>query len=111
MQVFELERRTVADAAVQAAYVVPALEKREETPPCLFVGREVFATEQFGFECAEERLAHRVVISIAGRAHRRLYACFTAAPSKGNGRVLTALVGMQNHTFMASLLQRHVQCA
>ena len=61
MQVFELERRTVADAAVQAAYVVPALQEREQMPPCLFVGREVFATEQFGFECAEERLAHRVV--------------------------------------------------
>ncbi|MGF6695761.1 hypothetical protein OKW38_000372 [Paraburkholderia sp. MM5496-R1] len=54
MQVFEFERRTVADAAVEAAYVVPALQKREQTPPCLFVGREVFATEQFGFERAEE---------------------------------------------------------
>ena len=54
----------------------------------------IISPEQFGFECAEERLAHRVVIGIAGRAHRRLHACFTAAPSKGNGRVLTALVGM-----------------
>jgi hypothetical protein len=32
--------------------------------PCLFVGREAFATDQFDFEYAEERLAHRVIIRI-----------------------------------------------
>jgi len=38
---------------MQAAHVVPALEKREHAPPCLFMGREVFSRQQLCLERAE----------------------------------------------------------
>jgi hypothetical protein len=55
VEVFEFKRRTIADAAVQAAYVVPTLQEPEDALPSLFMGGcEVFAREQFRFERAEE---------------------------------------------------------
>jgi hypothetical protein len=74
VQFFEFERQTVADAALQAAHVVPALQKPEEATGALLMSGEMLAREQFRFECAEERLVHRVVVDIAGGVHRRLHA-------------------------------------
>ena len=48
MQAFEFERCAITDAAVQAAYVVPALQEGEDAPPGLIMGIEVFAHEQLG---------------------------------------------------------------
>ena len=111
MQVFEFERRAIADAAVEATDVVPAFQKGEYASPRLLVGSEVFSTEQFGFECSEERLTHRVVIRITRCPHRWLYTRFATAPAKGNGRVLASLVRMENDALVSSLPQCHVQRA
>jgi hypothetical protein len=90
-QAFEFARCAITGAAVQAAYVVPALQEGEDAPPGLIMGIEVFAHEQLGFERAEERLAHRIVIGVACGAHRWLHACLAAAASEGNRRMLTPL--------------------
>ena len=54
MQVFEFERRAIADTAMQAAYVVPAFQKPEDACAGLLVGREVFSHQQLRLERAEE---------------------------------------------------------
>ena len=62
---------------------------------------EVFAHEQLGFERAEERLAHRVVIGVARGAHRRLHVCLAAAAPERNRRIL----GEFNRSSQQSLMQ------
>lgn len=69
---------------MQAAYVVPAFQEGEDAPPCLFMGRELFARQEFCFKRSKEGFAHRIVVGVAGRTHRRLHAGFAAAFSERN---------------------------
>jgi len=61
--------RAVADAAVQARGVVPALDEGKHGTLSLRAGGQALAGEQLPFECGEEALAHGVVVGIAHRAH------------------------------------------
>lgn len=71
----------------------------------LFVRLEVLAHEYFRFERAEEGFIHRVVVAVASGAHRRLHAGLATAP----GRILAALIGMQNDSASATLRERHIE--
>lgn len=53
------------------------------------------------------RVCRRTTRASRYYTHRCLYGYFEATVRK-LGRVSTALVGIKNHTFMASSLQRHV---
>src|SRR5258705_10242887 len=70
VKVLEFQRRVITEAAMKTSHVVPALQEREQTPPCLFMGGEVFTREQLCFERAEERLAHRVDAPMSSEGFR-----------------------------------------
>src|SRR5579859_4950514 len=90
--------------------VVPSLKKFEDSESCLALGSETTTVEQLALERGEEALAHRVVKTIADRAHRRPHCGLAAALSEGNRGVLRALIGMMNHVAGSSLPESHVEC-
>ena len=49
--------------------IVPAFDELEDRHAGLAVGFEAAAVEQFAFERGKEALAHRVIETIADRAH------------------------------------------
>ena len=57
---------------------------------------ETAAVEQFGFEAAPKRFGVRVVITVAAPAHALPRAVFGNQVFEAAGRVLTALVGVDD---------------
>ncbi len=92
-----------------AAWVVPAFDEVEKGEARVGPGAEAVAIEQFALEGREEALTHGVVVGVAHTAHRRPDAGVTTAPSKGERRVLTPLIGVMNHIGRAALRDRHVE--
>ena len=54
-----------------SVWIVPGLDEVEHSHPRLGLIREAFAVDELGLERGEEALAHRVVIGVTDRAHRR----------------------------------------
>ena len=96
MSSLELDGREVAERGVPTVRVVPALDEVEDRDAGLGLRAEAVAIEQLAFERGEEALAHRVVVSVADRAHRRPDAGLAAALAEGDRRVLAALVGVMD---------------
>ena len=65
--------------------------------------------EQLTFQGGEETLAHRVVITIANRAHRDTNLSLMTPMAKGHRGVLRALVRVMNHPMRATLAARHMK--
>ena len=76
--------------------VVPPFKEVEDGETGLDLGREPATVEEFALEGREEALTHRVIVGITDRAHRRPHAGRLAAEAEGEGRVLTALVGVMD---------------
>src|SRR5512134_662962 len=109
MTPLELDRRDASETRMAARWVVPALDELEDRHARLGLRRKAPAIEQLAFERREEALAHRVVVGIAHRAHRRAHLRFLATKPKLDRGVLRALVGVVYHTSRATLPERHVE--
>ncbi len=72
--------------------VVPALDELEDGELRLGMRTEGRAIDEFTFECREEALAHRVVVAIADRPHRRTDTGLLAASPERDRGVLRAAV-------------------
>lgn len=70
---------------------------------------EAMAIEQLALERREEALAHRIVVGIADRSHRRADAHLAAPLAEGQGPELAALVGVVNRVAGPALDEREVQ--
>jgi hypothetical protein len=57
----------------------------------------VVAVEELTLERREEALAHRVVVRVADRSHRRTHARLAAPKSERGRRVLASLIGVVDH--------------
>jgi hypothetical protein len=66
--------------------VVPAFDVLEDGQARSGLGREAVAIEQLALERGEEALAHRVVVRITDRSHRRPDAHQLAATPEGERR-------------------------
>ncbi len=71
--------------------VVPPLDEVEDRHAGLDLGAKRLRVEQLALERGEEALAHRVVVAIGQRAHRRAHAGLLAAQTEGDRGVLAAL--------------------
>ena len=90
--------------------VVPPLDEVEKGVPRMLLVREGRAIDQLTFESGKEALAHRVVIAVTDRAHRRPDTRLSASPAELDRGVLATLVGMVDHSFGGiSTLERHRQ--
>src|SRR6201986_1922070 len=92
-----------------ASRVVEALEELEHRDPRLGLSLEPTSVEKLAFQRGEEALAHRIVVGVANRAHRRAHPGLAAAVAELNGRVLRALVGVVDHALRSPYRERHVQ--
>src|SRR5215475_11306451 len=90
-------------------WVVPSLDEVEDGQPRFDLVLELLPIEQLAFERREEALAHRVVVRIADRTHRRADAHLATALAEGDRRVLAALIGMVDDVGRAALGERHVE--
>src|SRR5579884_1590860 len=91
------------------AWIVPSLDELENARLRLVRISKPRTSEQLAFQRREEALAHRVIVAIAYRSHRRSNAPFSTSQSKGNRRVLRALIGMMNDPIGSALFGRHAQ--
>jgi hypothetical protein len=89
--------------------VVPAFDEIENGKRSLALRCEVVFGKQLAFERCVEALAHRVIVTIADRSHRRRNAGFSAALSKGDRRVLRSLVRMVDDRLRIAPIDRHVE--
>jgi hypothetical protein len=92
-------------------WVIPALEELEYGCLCLGFGAKGIALELLALECREETLAHRVVIAVTHRAHRRFDSSHLATRSEGHRGVLRALVGVVDDSVRSACCERHIQSA
>ena len=89
--------------------IVPALDELEDGHAGLRLGLELPPIEQLALQGGEEALAHRIVVGIANRPHRRPDAGFLAAQAEGDRGVLRSLVRVMDHVDRTPLRQRHVE--
>ena len=73
--------------------VVPALDEVEDRDARLIVVTETSSIEQLAFQRGEEALAHRVVIAITARAHRRSDSGMATPYPELDRGVLAAVIG------------------
>ena len=83
MSLFEGGGSEVVDPRVTPAGVVEALDEVEHGEFGFGAVDEARPIEQLAFERGEEALAHRVVVAVADRSHRRSDARVTTPASKG----------------------------
>src|SRR5690242_10068210 len=92
-----------------AARVIPAFDEIEHRHARLELSLEAAALEQLALERGEKALAHRVVETVAHRAHRGPHPGLLAALAEGQRGILAALIRMMNYAVRAPLPQRQVQ--
>src|SRR5215469_18235389 len=92
-----------------AARVIPAFDEIEYRHARLDLSLEAAALEQLAFERGEKAFAHRIVETVAHRAHRGSHPGLLAALAEGERGILAALIRMMNHSISAPLLERQVQ--
>src|SRR4029450_183760 len=88
----ELDRRQVVEGGMSARRVVPAFDELEDRGLSLGRAPQPDAVQQLALERREEALAHRVVVAVADRAHRRPHVRLATAAAELDRRVLTAVV-------------------
>src|SRR5687768_9587971 len=109
MSPFKVDWGNAADAGMAAAQVVPTLDIREERQTGFGLRTEAAAADELAFECCEEALRHRVVVSISYAAHRGAHTHLSAALVEGNARVLPTAIAVMHDTFRAALREGHVE--
>src|ERR1700704_1638931 len=80
-----------------ASRVVEALDELEHRDPRLGLSLEPTPVEKLAFQRGEEALAHRIVVGVANRAHRRAHPGLAAAVAELNGRVLGGFKRSSQH--------------
>src|SRR6266550_4623422 len=88
--------RAVAEGGMEPRRVVPAFDEAEAGDFRLGLRGKAMAFQQLAFESGEEAFAHRVVIGVADRSHRRPHAGFLAAFAECQRRILAALVAVMD---------------
>ena len=74
-----VDRRQVVEARVGPVRVVPGLDEAEDGHARLGLGLEAATGQEFALKGCEEALAHRVIVTIRDRSHRRANAGFFAS--------------------------------
>ena len=87
-----------------SAGIVPGFDEVEHGHARLGLIPESFPLDEFSLERREKALTHRVVVGITDRAHRGLDTRFFASESKGDRRVLRALVAVMDDAVRLTLL-------
>src|SRR6266403_146229 len=91
--------RAVAEGGMQPRRVVPAFDEAEAGHLRLGLRRKAATFQQLALEGREEALAHRVVVGVADRSHRRPHAGFL-------GREATKFRSTRSGAGLASLSRR-----
>src|ERR1700724_998766 len=94
---------------MQSHRVVPAFDKGEAGDLRLGLRRKAATFQQLAFEGREEALAHRIVVGVADRSHRRPHTGFLATFAECQRRILAALVAVMDDAVRPSLADRHFQ--
>src|SRR5688572_13225776 len=92
MSSLEHEGCLVVQRGVAPPRIVEALDEVEEAKPRVARSGEPHPFEQLAFERCKEALTHRIVVTVAHRAHRWPDARLATARAEADRRVLTALV-------------------
>jgi len=90
--------------------IVPALDEVEDCELRFFVSSEAVRIEKLALKRRIEALAHRIVVAVADRSHRRAYDGLAATRTEGDGRVLGALIGMMDDLRWLTPVDCHVEC-
>ena len=85
---FEVDGRQVIERRMAARRVIPALDEVKDRGARLGRRPSCHPVQQFALERREEALAHRVIVTVADRAHRRPHVSLTTAMPELNRRVL-----------------------
>ncbi len=86
-----------------------ALDEIEDSKSCFALALGAMLNEQLALENSVEALAHRVVIAITDRPHRRPHASFFAAVAERDRRILATLIGMMNDALRPATIDCHVE--
>ena len=88
----EVIGRKIAEGRVPTMRVVPSFNEIEDRGPSFLMVLEAMERQQLALERRIETLAHRVVVTIANRSHRRPDARLLAVLAERDRRVLATLV-------------------
>lgn len=94
---------------MQPPGVVPFLQETGDHDLCFCRGSEGATVKQFAFERSEEALRHGVIIAVSHGAGRLSHACFPAALTKDERRVLGAVVRVVDHVIRPPQLHCHLK--
>jgi len=94
-----------------AVRIVPCLDEVEDGCLGLTLRTKAVLDEQRAFERSVEALAHRVIVTVAGRTHVRRCTCALATLTEGDGRVLRALIRVVNHSERFAAKDGHLERA
>ena len=72
--------------------VVPCFDEVEDRELGFLVRAEAVVVEQLAFQGSVEALAHRIIVAVSNRAHRRANVRFPAARAERDRRILRPLV-------------------
>ena len=89
--------------------IVPSLDIPEDFHPGFLMRAEASAVNELTFERGEERFAHRIVITVSDRPHRRANPHFFAATAEGQGSILSTLIRVMDHPLRSTLKECHIQ--
>src|SRR2546428_1906144 len=92
-----------------ALRIVEPFNEVEDRIASVIVIPERRPINQFALERGKEALAHRIVVAVTNRSHRRLHAGLAASLAKLDRGVLTSLIGMMNDPRRRSLDDCHVE--
>ena len=87
--------------------VVPAFQPSEDRHACLGPALEASPVDDFTLQCREETLGHRVIVSVAGRAHRWHDAGLAATLAERIAGVLATSIRMMDDRLRATLCKRN----
>ncbi len=92
-------------------WIVPAFDELEDRQLRLSMGAKSVAIDEFAFEGCKETLAHRIVVAVTDRSHRRSHTRLLATPPRNAMDVYCVpWIRMMDHIGWLTLVQRHVQC-
>jgi hypothetical protein len=89
--------------------IIPALNELEDGESCFALSLEAMLDEQLALERRVEALAHRIVVAVANRTHRRTDTRFATALAEGDRGVLAALIGVVNDVRGPTPIDRHIE--
>ena len=73
------------------------------------MGSKPMTIQKLPFECSENTFPQGIVVAVTDRSHRGAHPGLATALSEGQGRILTAVIGVVNYRTGTTPVQGHVK--